>query len=240
MINKPSFNFYRQSESLQFFEDVATLCNKNNVDKLKIGNQSQQLILINQKLQASFKPDLHSQITEQLSELDQRRDNAVICLRKIADGFINHYDAQKQKAGKTIVQVIDKYGSSLSRMNFQAETSTLTNLGRELISKPELSQAVEEITLTGVVEEMIASNNLFNEKYLLRVQETAANNDEVTSKFILEAVAAYRELTDHIEAHSTLTPSKEYLSLISELNELVNRYNTTVNQRINKPETSLN
>lgn len=240
MITSINFGQLRHSEVIQFFDSIASLCAANNPEKLKIITPLQAFIDANKKVNESFKPSLYSTITKKLEELDARRDEAIVCLRKIADGYTNHFDVKKQKAGETLIKVIDKYGSSLSRLNFQAETSTLTNLGDELKTTPSLQKAIALTSLTEVLDEMVESNDLFKEQYLARVQETVAKKQNATGTLIVDSVATYRTMVKHIEAHATITPSIAYTALIKEMNDMIDRFKLTITQRTEKKDKSLN
>lgn len=112
-----------------------------------------------------------------------------------------------------------------------AETSTLDNLGKDLQNDSRLATAVATLNLTNLVAEMVKTNNEFKEIYQSRVQEKAADETVSAGEIIKEAINNYRELTKHITAHATITPSDAYTILIKELNALIEQYNTTVAKR---------
>ena len=91
--------------------------------------------------------------TAELATLDERRDNGIICLRKLADGYINHHDPAKRQAGKRLLNAIDKYGRQISKMNYQAETSVLDNLVVDLQKGEANAAAVKLLGLGDTVTE---------------------------------------------------------------------------------------
>ena len=231
MTKSVNFNLFRKSESVQFFNDIVTLCSESNPKALNIEAQLSTLNESVNSLNTNFAIDRSSEITTDLISLDQRRDKAITCLRTLTEGFTNHYDPAKSKAATLLLQTIDKYGRRISKMNYQAETSTLDNLGDELQNDDSAANLVSQLGLSDLVCEMIEANTAFNTRYLDRVKEEAGENDVAIGELIKESIANFRLLTAHIEAHSTLNPSSEISTLVDRINELIERYNLTVQRK---------
>lgn len=237
MINTPFYKKFRVSEFIQFFTDVIKICIQNNPVQLKINKQLEGLKEPCDKIDSVFKKNQKSDLTEKLEVLDTRRDKALVCISKIADGYLNHFREDKRDAARLITDCIDKYGSRIYDMNYQAETSILSNLGNDLQNKTELANATTVIKVDEVVTEMITANTEFSDCFIDRIEEQAKETGENAGKLINEALQKYRLLVRHIEAHATISPSKERDVLISQLNSLINRYNSTMAMRNHtKPE----
>ncbi len=236
MILPAIFKKFRINEFVQFFVDVIGLCEKNNPETLNINVQLETLKETNARLDEAFKRDQKSGVTKQLTLLDQQRDEDIICLRMLADAFSHYFEEDKKNAGERILTCIDKYGSSIYRMNYHAETSTVDNLGKELKNTAELAEAINTLGIADVVDHMAGTNDQFKDLYQQRVQEEAANNDVSAGEIIKEALNNYHTLVTHIEAHATITPSDAYTKLINELNGLIERYNATMALRTGTKE----
>ncbi len=230
-MNTPNYRKFRTNEYAQFFQDVYTICTANNPISLKIETQTDSLNQINISLADVFKKNYGSEITEKVVYYDNRRDEAIICLRKLADGYTNHFNEAYKESALRILHTIDKYGSQIYKLNYQAETSTLKNLASDLRNTPQLWADVEKLMLTEIIQEIETMNNECNNYYLQRIQETAANVSEPAREVIKEGKKQYKILVDHIMAHATLTPSEAYSNLINEINALIDKYNSTVTSR---------
>jgi len=238
MINSVNFKLFRKSESVQFFNDIVTLCSESNPKALNIEAQFSTLSECVNSLNMNFVTDRSSEITNDLIALDQRRDKAITCLRMLTEGYTNHFDPAKSEAAKLLLQAIDKYGSRISKMNYQAETSTLENLGDVLQNDASVSDLVNKLNLSELTVEMIEANRAFNTRYLDRVREEAGQNEVATGELIKKSIACYRLLTAHIEAHNTLNSSGELSTLIDRINELIQRYNFTVQRKNTEDEAA--
>jgi hypothetical protein len=226
MIEKIKNPRLRISESIQFFNDVLTVCKNSNPAELNIANQWAELNKSYKLLSESFKKEQGSVLTADLVTLDYRRDQAVICLRKLADGYRNHHDEAKKKAGKLLVVTIDKYGKAIARMNYQAETSVLTNLATDLKDDAKNAAAVKLLGLGDTVTEMVTANTLFNNIFIERVGEAAAKDIASASDMVDECKEKFATLVTHIEANQTLTPSEGLSTLIKQMNSLIEKFNT--------------
>jgi hypothetical protein len=231
MLQTPLFKKFRVSEHIQFFSDVEKLCAQNAEAAKQVQSQLDAFTQSTQGVADTFKTERASEITEQLGELDAKRDQSIVCLRKLADAYATHLDENLQAAGKSLLHRIDRYGSRIYNMNYQAETSTLDNLGNDLTSDADLQQAVTAINADGLVQEMISLNNSFNSLYLNRVTQDTADQSISSGEAVKTAVADYRTLTEHMEAYSVISPSDANAKLLAELNTLIGQYNTMVEQR---------
>jgi hypothetical protein len=228
---------FRSNEFIQFANNVVSICDESNPQVLKIRDPLEKLRTSLKDLEEIYKISQASEITSRLTELDDKRDNAIIFLRKLGDTFTNHFDESKQNAGKKLVEVIDKYGTPIYKQNYQAETSSLNNLMNELETSPGYREVLDILGGKEVLHEMKKANELFDEKYLLRNKQEAGKDDGSFSEKRLEVKNNYRDLVQHVEAWATVTPTDEYTNLINRLNHLIERYNQVVKARSSK-ETS--
>lgn len=232
----PLFNAYRVSEYIQFYADVLKLCSQNTEAATQVQTQLDAFTASTQALQNTFKVSQASDITTELSELDARRDQLIICLRKMADAYTDHYDPDLQAAAKTLLNCIDKYGKRIYHMNYQAQTSTMSNLGNELTTDDEMKTVVSTLNLADIVEKMNGFNNQFNNRFLSRVTENTEDQHISSGEAIKQAVTDYRSMMEHLNAYSIISPSESNTKLLAEIGTLITQYNTTVEQRSGKKE----
>ncbi|MCG8581736.1 MAG: DUF6261 family protein [Bacteroidales bacterium] len=224
----PSFSYYNQSECIQYLLDAEELCKKQ--ENTKLAKPLQNFSESNSLIVQAYKKDKKSNITAILTKYDQRRDNAVICLRLAARTFSNHFADETRKAAHTVLNTMDKYGKRLHKLNYQSQTTVLSKLYNDLTTKEGLA-ALEKIHMTDVAEEMQTANNLFNTTYLARVEESAANNSVATGVLIKQSIDNYRHLVALIEAYHIITPSGGYDLLLNQLNQLAIKYNGLIKSK---------
>ncbi|MEM9930370.1 MAG: DUF6261 family protein, partial [Bacteroidota bacterium] len=122
MIKTASLKNYRVQEFIQFISNTLTIVQRHDPAKLKIAEYVTALTQHHQMLENAYKQDTLSEITPQLAQLDAVRDQALVCLRQVCEGYTSYPDETLSASGKKIVECIDKYGSKLYSLNYGAET----------------------------------------------------------------------------------------------------------------------
>lgn len=230
---------YRIKEFTQFIRNTLMIVNQHNPTELKVKTQYQELNGLCQQLEKAYELTDNSQLSLQLTQLDERRDQAIICLRTLSEGYVRHPKTAQQEAGKQLLACINRYGNRLYALNYSAETATLKQLLSELQTRPEYQQAIETLQLTDVVNEMKQANQAFEQLFVQRIEETVQSDGLSNRELMRQATEAYRTLLKHLEAHATLTPSNEYQLLIDHLNGNITHFNEIVERRKSTPTSEL-
>lgn len=225
------FKVFRQAEYLQFFEDVASICQKSDLATLGLQDQVNALQAINVQLDSNFKIERGSSLTESLTQLDTQRDNALRLLLKISRAYALHYDETLQKAADTVKRAIVKYDKHIELQNYQTETAMITNLGNDIQTDTALSDALNALHLQEVASHLVSVNTAFNELFLNRVDEAASVIRVNTGELIRQGKEAYLTLENHLEAHALLNPSPTLSELNQRLDALIDKYNSTMSLR---------
>ncbi len=231
MINAAVLGRYRIQEFIQFISNTLIIVKQHGAEKLKVKALYNVLSQHHIQLQEAYKQDTNSEITPQLTSLDTQRDQMIICLRQICEGYTHHPNEKLKAAGSRIVACIDKYGSKLYQLNYNAETASLKNLIRDLQTNPDCVAAIQDLDLEEVVKEMNIANINFEKLFIQRLGEFSQNGAKSTKELVQLTSEAYRTLAQHVTAHATLTPSEGYTSLIKHLNENIDHFNHIVDRR---------
>ena len=139
-----------------------------------------------------------------------------------------------------ITGILDRYGTQIYRLNYQAETTTLSNLVNDLQSDPEVATALQTLNLVALVEELKTANNLFNENYLLRVKALSQAPDDSPVDLRKEATIRYRNLVEWMEAYIVINGPEPYEPLVKQVNELIAQYNEMIKIRKSKSDEDTN
>jgi ribosomal protein L20 len=233
-----SIPFYRNKEFTQFIRNTLMIVHQQGPEQLKVKAQYQLLNQLCQQLEKAYEQVDNSQLSQQLIELDNRRDQAIVCLRALSEGYLNHPKSTHREAGEQLLACINRYGSRLYALNYTEETATLKQLLGELQTRPECQQATETLQLADVVNEMKQANQAFEKLFIQRIEESVQSEGLSNRELMRKTTDAYRQLLKHLEAHATLTPSNEYQLLADLLNENTSYFNEVVERRksISTPE----
>lgn len=228
---KPQFPKFRISELIQFNHDAVTICKSNGVPELPMAELMYNLQQATAALDNTFKLEQGSAISAEIIQADARRDTAITGIRLIANSFTYHFDPSLQLAGEAIVKSIDKYGDTIQRLNYQAETSTITSITDSWINDVRLNKAINDLKLADWANELKLANDKFNQLFMARVEEKGNTQKAQTLELRHAAIENYRVLATNIEAYRTITSNGSYTPIINQLNELTNKYNALVNTR---------
>ena len=236
-MNAIELRLLRNAEYLQYVKDYSNIISLNNVSTLNIQAKYDAFNVKITELEALFKKSLASDKTQELVLLDEKRDNALNGIYYFLLAHSYHYETDKKEKAQLLLSSITLYGSGISRLNYQAETSTLNNLIRDWENKAELTAAIAQFGLQNWVNELKTSNEEFNNKYLSRTQEYGDANPETIKTKREETNNAYYALRDRIGALHLLVevePSP-YTTVINQLNALTDQYNVLL---VNRKDSS--
>ena len=165
--------------------------------------------------------------------LDEQRDALIICLRQVCEGYQHHHKEEVRTAAKEVLACIDKYGTKLYNLSYTEETAALKNLVRDLKTITSFAEAIILLHMEDVLDEMDRFNAKFEKLFVKRLEEFSRNQTKSTREMISIITESYRILVQHTTANATLTPSDDYDSLISHINENIEHFNQRVERRRN-------
>ena len=228
---------YRNSEFIQFQNDVINLINRQPSLKAALLTQLTNLQEPVQQMALIFKQQSGTPTTKTLEEADARRDRAIVGIRTLIKSYTYHHQEDKATAANALLRSVDKHGTRISRLNYQSQTAVLDKIVYDWENNPDLQEFVKLLELQEWADELKEANRLFNELYLKRTVEYAKRMMAARMPELREAATlAYRTLLKHIEAHATLTPTEAYTTLLKRLNALIKQYNTLIEDRKQQPK----
>lgn len=240
MILPINLHHLRNAEYVQFLKDFVAIAGRNNTSGLQFEAKHNDLKAKTSELDVLFVKIMASENTQVLQDLDIERDNAITGISTLVTAYSYHFDANLRTAAQKIMDNLKLYGSGIARLNYQAETATISSIVSDWETKPALNEALTVLNLQEWKEILKKANEKFNEVYLNRTQEYGNATPENLSAKRQEANGVYYALRDRINALHTLveTPPSPYLTVINELNALVTLYVNLISNRGSQTETT--
>ena len=235
MINSIDLRNLRNANYLQFQKDVWEIVKRNNPSVLQVEAKFTDLGAKIIEIEALFKKVMSNAISQELIALDGKRDAAITGINAVVSGFSYHFDANIKQAADLLAASIALYGTSVARLNYQAETAIISNLISDWDNKPELAAAINTLNLQAWKAELATVNSAFSTRYLDRTQEYGDASTDTLKLKREETNAAYYALRDRINALDTLveTPPSPYITVINQVNASIDLYNALIK---NTPE----
>lgn len=237
MIKGINLRLLRNAELLQFLDYIIKAVENGNPTALKLDAKLLALKNIYETLDALFKLPQDSLLTNDLQELDARRDLAISGISKLIEAYLNHFDPSFVNAAKLLERNLTMYGSQIYNMNYQAESATLSKIVIDWETEEPLKDAVTLLGLNEWKDELSKSNNDFITRYAERSDEYSAESVDKIKEKRLETYTAYYALRDLILSYANIDNSiAGYQELIRKFNTYIEQYTTLLNTRKGKKD----
>lgn len=226
MINAIDLRNLRNSEFLQFSNDFLGLVLLNDPRALKVQPQYDNFKAAANTIEALFKADRGSLMTDELVALDERRDTAITGITAYVQSLTYHFKENTRAQAAALAANLANYDAGVAKQNYQSETAIINSILTDWTEKPALKAAVAALNIADWQAELADANTAFNARYLARTQEMGAASQDTIKEKRQETTQAYYSLRDFINSYYTLNEGAEpYTKTVKELNALINQYN---------------
>lgn len=232
MKTTPRLANYRNREFIKYLEDVVKIFKLADLRGLNLEPYVTKLEAAITKLNAVYSIAKKDSNTVRLEDLDARRDAAIVGIRTLAEAYSNHFDPATRNAGLLIKERIDKYGSSISNLNYLAETKAIGGILSDFENDASVKAAITLFKINSWVAELNNANNDFNDLFLLRNRGQVGQPDQNIKELRLETMPVYRLLIDKTNAFYLALDKAEYKALLDEVDGIAALYN----EKIPKPD----
>lgn len=225
MLDTIYFSKLRNSQHMQFIQDVINVCEKYTPDTLYIRAPFDNLKNHYQQMKSVFVTAQGSTITSDLESEDMKRDSLYIGIKYTIFGYTKHFEEEKVSAATALTTHIKKYGSGIPDLEYNAETAVLNDLIEGIESDTELTADTVTLRINDWFAELKASNDEFNRLYGLRAEKESQKTKLKLKELRNESVKLYRTMADYLHAASIMHPDPVFKKTENELNEFINKFN---------------
>ncbi len=173
-----------------------------------------------------------STFTDDIARADGNRDSVVWGFENTVKGALNHFDLNKREAASRLLIVLENYGN-IRRKSYDQETAAINSLLADLRG----NYAVDVMVL--MMEEWVNALEMANGEFVSLMQQRysdEAGKPQYNMKTArTETDAAYRAITERINALTIVNGPDSYENFIIALNERIERYNNNVARRTSVP-----
>jgi hypothetical protein len=231
---KPKLTRYRNSEFIQYLRDTVTIFKAFDLKGLKLDSFVNNIEANIGELDKVFVIASKNGNTDALEIADARRDDAVIGIRTVAVGFERSHQENIRTAAKTILALMDKFGTGIAAFGHIAETNAITSIVKEFETVQQATDAANTLNISEWVQELKLANLSFNEIFIVRNKDLADQPDQNLKELRTPAMASYNNLINKTEAYFSITDKAEYKDLLNQINTIVLKYNASVPKQVPK------
>ena len=227
MYSTISFSTFVQGQQIQYLKDVFTICQTYDLEALQLSTQVGSLGNALAQIDASFKQELASTKTTTLKELDEKRDDSISCLNNVSKAFLKSHEEEKAQSAKKIHGIIRKYGGSkVISLDYQQETNVIDSLVKDLLNQADALSSLQQLGLESEATFLKECNAEFYTLWIARSNEDASKKQIPPISALLPlAIEAVEGLEKYINAYAVIQSSDALNQLISQLNQLRDKYN---------------
>jgi len=213
---------------VQFFQHLLEIVKSGNPETLLVKEQYDELLPLVAVLFELTQADKGSEISEELVELDGKRDATWFGIDLQIQSFSHHFDPAKQEAAIALENSLTPFGTGIARLKYVEETNTLGGIINKWENTADLSAAIGLLGLTDWLNKLKDENTLFDNKFQARVNERADTPDVKSIELRKQIITANRELLAHLQAHTTLSTDGAYDTINNRINQLIDEYNKMI------------
>lgn len=231
MFTKTPLKRFYINEFITYLKSIAQICIDAGAATLNIDAVNNAVLAAAQQVEAAYAYQKDSPITLELETLDIRRDDALMGIKGVAEGFAKHFDAAHKAAANAILTCFNKYGTGIIDLNYNAESEVVDKIVHDFETDATLIAALNLLGCTTWVAELKSANTGFKTKFLERNTQYASQPQQSSTQLKPLAIAAYNNLIKNIDSRNTLDTTGKYTQLIQKINSLTEQYNETVARR---------
>lgn len=227
-ISKANLGNYRNEEHFQFQTEFKGLVERYTPGALDIEESWAVYAPLFNNEEMVVNLIRKSARTSDIARADQRRDSAVRGIEYAVKAATFHFNPEKKEAAQKLEVLLDRFGA-INRKSYEAQTAATMSILDDL-NKSYLSE-VGALGLSEWLTELQASNEAFvvlmNERYT-EIAGKPQFNMRTARK---ELDAAYRTITQRLEALMIVNGDEAYKAFANQLNQRVQHYNTIIARR---------
>ncbi|MDR2887552.1 MAG: DUF6261 family protein [Bacteroidales bacterium] len=220
-IDKIKFTSLRNDGHFQYHTEFRDIVVQFTPQALKIEPQFNAWLALFGQEDTAMNRISKSILTEDMKVADRRRNTVYRGMVTINTGMLNLFWQDMQVAARQLQVVFDTFGN-IARKPINEKTSSITNLLQEL--KGARAEDIKTISLTSFVQELEKANNEFERLVKNRYDEMASRTDLVMKQVRPQVDAAYRVITERIDALMIVEGGEVLENFIRRLNAVIEKY----------------
>jgi hypothetical protein len=218
-MEKLDLDALRIVEFIELGFDIKAALGPYDKNALGLESVSNNLSAAFGNLSDAYSREKGSALSKDIELADARRDQCIIGIKGVSEGYERHFDPAFASAASHLLQTIHKYGKSIATQNFVAESEILKQLCNELESSGPAKEASAKLGLSAWVAEMREANEAFIQ--LFQKKNSESNQAPVGNVKELRA-----EAKKQLQAFMAMLSALTLVSPVAELNDLLEKLNS--------------
>ena len=212
--------------------NTAQTVSNASIEDTYLAGLSEKLNSKGEQMQTSIAAKRSKEKTQELANLDDKRDNLFAALKLFLRGYLNWDNNGNLIHAQKLYDVVKKHGLGINTESYEAQSALLESLLSEY-KKPEMQASIAHLTLTELVGEIESAQKAFGSLFL-ESASIEGNKEEVRAASTIkkDVKQNFKAIADYLNAMQQARPDV-YAGLAASIAELVNSLNNKIKQRNN-------
>ncbi len=229
-INNPSYRT-TVAESCNLYVNIAMAIQARKIEDAYLSDKTSSLLNMGTTMKNSLANDRSKDKTEELSDLDNKRDNLLSALKLMLRGYMNWDSNEYPMHANKVYGLIKNHGLKMASENYEKQSALMDSMMLDM-KKPEYQNSLSELQLVPLTENLDAVNTSFNSVFRESVAIEAEKEPVVAAtKIKSEARSLLIEIIIYLNVMSNVN-KEVYNTITTEVAELIDSLNTKIKTRI--------
>ncbi|MBN1183629.1 MAG: hypothetical protein JXB49_15165 [Bacteroidales bacterium] len=220
------------AESCDLALNTGTLIQKSSIEDTYLTKNAEILTAKGGQMKISIAADRSKEKTEELAELDSKRDSYLSAIKLLARGYMAwDHDNQKEPASR-IYALVEKHGLRMAYENYEEESALVESLVNDL-ELPVNKEAIATLNMAELVNDLSRTQTAFSTLYRESIVIEAGKEPvKAATELKRELRATLLETVNYLNAMNVARKAR-YGSLAAQVAEVVNNLNQKIKTRNN-------
>jgi hypothetical protein len=239
MYSKINVHNLQNPEFIQFIKNLLSIVKKENPELLNVIEQFDKLLAVYTAMHGFYKPEIGSKLTKNVKELDAERDNSLLGIMDVLDGYKKHYLPELQAAAELLLSSITIYGNNIPRNNYQKESAIIEKICFNWKNEDQYINALTQLHLVDWANRLSETNAEFEKQHMKRLEMDANAPEVKMADYRTVCTEHYQNLLKYLNANAVLNGEEAYKALALKVNKLIEINNRLIDGRAKKTEETL-
>lgn len=230
MIEKANLKSVKVKDYIQTITNIYNFAKAEDLDALKLRTFAEDLKAKNAVLEEVYVQPSTKTTTKSLEGLDLERDRLITSIIAMVKVYANSPEATQREKAAELLEVIKKYGKSISSLSYKAETTAIRGIVTDIETTPALKATATEFHIQDWLTQLKEKNTEFETLYNSRTKTQSEVEIGKTKVARMETQQSLEKFIKAINAYS-FGNEAPYKALADKINTEINRVLTEVKQR---------
>lgn len=169
--------------------------------------------------------------TKMIKQADWERDNAWLCFFHAILSASYSPDNKRKKAAKLIVPLVKNKNMILSRMGYQKKTAKLLQLFKSIDELNRYRDAIDIMNIQNEYQNLKTKQRAFELIEIKKIEDKSLQPKSDRELACKNLQSAIDDLSQFLKVSNLLEPNDKYVTITSEINQVIAENNTLVSAR---------